>query len=157
MTTISPAYTSVRKVRLEVGGFIKNVPDYTLQTAILEGSIEADILTFQTSDINTSLYEHARREYVTCLAASSLLNNISSGSLRSKTLGDLSVWYNPDALKDAMGRALDCLDKWEAQVIAGGYARAGTNPARVIKGELDPDRITPGRLWESTEKNIQKN
>lgn len=146
LTEISPAYTSVRKVRLDYGGYLANLEDDTLQLAILESSLEADELTFATVQ-NTKVFQHARREWSTCRTGLTLLSNLGSTSIKFKQLGDLSVSYDTNNVRDAMEKALACLQKWEPQLIAGGYARASVNPQMVIKGELDPDRPAIGRLW----------
>jgi hypothetical protein len=150
MTSISPGHSSVRKVRLEVGAYIKNLFDDTIQTAILEARIEADLLTFRKKDINTPLYQHARREYVTCMASSMLLNNVASNMLRTKTLADLHVEYDSRGLENTLTDLRECIAKWEPQLMAGGLAKASAQPRGVVKGELDPDRVISSRMWEST-------
>lgn len=151
LTPTVPSYSSVRKVRLEVGSYVHNLYDDVIQLAILEASLEADVLTFKTTNQNTNLYEHARREYVTCLASQMLLQNIASGSLRAKTLADLSVEYDTNAITGTMDRIRDCLGKWEPQLLAGGLARTAAQPVGVVKGEYDPDRPVFSRMWRSTE------
>ena len=151
MTTTSPSYTNTRKIRLEIGGFIGNLEDDVLQQAILEGSIEADILTFNTDRINNSLYLHARREYVTCLTSTIVLQNLGTYHLRAKTLDNLRVEYDTSGITNALNRLTDCLNKWEPQLLAGGGAKAIRSPQYVIKGEYDPDRPNISRSWQSTE------
>jgi hypothetical protein len=151
MTTANPAYTNIRKVMLKAGGFINNLEDDVIQTSILEASIEADVLTWAPDQVNLQVFRHARREYVTCLATSMLLNNLSSTSLKAKTLGDLHVEYDTRALQDAMQKVDECLERWQPQLMAGGGAKAATNPRYVVKGEYDPDRPIVSRMWESTE------
>jgi hypothetical protein len=153
LTTTSPSYTNVRKVHLEVGSLIRSIFDDTVQTAILEASLDADAITFAIQYQNTPLFQHARREYVTCLASKILVNNLlnPSGLLRGKTLADLSVQYDTSAFRDALNRIQDCLNKWEPQVEAAGYAIASKQPQGVVKGEYDPDRITSARVWQSND------
>lgn len=150
LTTCTPAYSNVRKVRLSAGGFLGNVYDDAIQTAIHEASIEADTITFNTDDQETSVFYHARREYVTCSASSMLMQNLANNTLRSKTLADLSVEYDTNALQRSIERTLDCMDKWAGQVIAGGNAISSSMPKGVVKGSSDPDRIEVGRMWYST-------
>ena len=149
MTIIDPGYSNVRKVRLEIGAFVSNLFDDVIQTAILEASLETDVITFYTADQQTDVYQHARREYVTCMASAIMLNNIAAGSLRSKTLADLSVEYDSSALHKNLDRLRECMARWEPQVIAGGLAKKITQPKGVIKGEYDPDRPIFSRLWQS--------
>lgn len=154
LTTTTPSYTNIRKVRLSIGGFISNLEDDVIQTAILESSLEADILTFATETTNNDLYEHARREYTTCLVANTLLTNLNNSSLRAKTLGDLHVEYDTNGVRDMLDKIQDCVSKWAPQLITGGGVGAARAPSMVIKGALDPDRPIASRMWESTEDGL---
>jgi len=156
MTTADPAYTSLRKVYLELGSFVSSVYDDTIMMAILEASLEADVLTYPVAITNTSMFQHARRQYVTCLAAWILGHNVSHG-LKSKTLGDLRVEYDPSALRDALDRMANCMERWLPQVMAGGYSRAAARPTGVVKGDLDPDRPIVSRGIDFTPSNYPAN
>ena len=151
LTTTSPSYSSTRKVRLEIGAFINQLPDDILQLGILEASLEADVLTFAPVSVNTPLFKHARREFVTCAASQILLTNVGSLLLRTKTLADLHVEYDTNGIRDSMNRLEDCMDKWEPQIIAGGGARASAQPKMVVKGQNDVDRPLMSRMWQSTD------
>lgn len=152
MTTTNPSYTNIRKVELSIGGLLGNsLLDTTIQTAILEASSEADVLDFRETKINSAVFRHARREYVTCLASQNILGNVISGALKAKTLDNLHVEYNTASLTDMMNRIQDCLDKWMPQLMAGGGAKSIAQPKGVVKGEYDPDRPVVSRMWQSTE------
>jgi len=151
MTITSPSYANVRKVRLEIGQHITGLYDDVIQTAILEASLEADVLTFKVGQINTELYNHARRQYVACMASSILLSNITAGAIRSKTLDNLSVEYDSNSIRDAMDRVQECMTRWEGELLMGGWAKAAQKPEYVVKGERDPDRPDVSRSWMSTD------
>ena len=151
LTITSPSYTNTRKVRLEVGAFIPSIEDDTLQTAILEASLEADILTFNSTKINDALYQHARREYVTCAASALLLHNIGSLLLKAKTLDNLHTEYDTKGVQKTLDKLTGCLEKWEPQLLSGGGAKSIRSPQYVVKGEQDPDRPAVSRMWQSTE------
>lgn len=146
-TEYSPLYSSVRKLRLEVGAFVSTIPDDTLNLAIFEASLEADALTWNKTGATTDYYNFVRRQFVTCKAAEILLLNAGGVSmgLKSKRLADLEVSYNPTLMKDILDRTLACMGRWLPALQGGGYAVQ--DPVMVIKGELDPDRPTVGRLW----------
>ncbi len=148
-TELSPFYSSVRKVKLDSGGLLGNIDNYAISLAILEASIEADVLSFRKSIINNNLFIHARRQFVTCLAGMNLAQNIlaNGGVLRSKMLADFKVEYDNRSVGDLLNRLQDCVSKWELQLQSGGGARTIRNPKMVVKGELDPDRPATGRLW----------
>lgn len=154
MTVTSPSYTNLRKVRLESGGFIGDLPDDTVQTAILEASLDADSITFVTSTVNSKLFLHARREYTTCIASSRLLDNLGNLQLKTKTLGDLHVEYDTNGIRLMLNRLQDCINKWAPQLMSGGGSRSASQPLMVVKGEQDPDRPSIGRLWADTDGNI---
>jgi len=154
LTTTNPSYSNIRRIRLEVGGFIKELNDLVIQTAILEGSIETDVLTFTTSRLNRGIFEHARRQYVTCYVSSILLGNLNNNLLKSKTLGDLSVQYDTSGINRTLDRLKECMNKWQGQLMTGGAAKSIGNPVYAIKGAWDPDRPPGGRMWESTSCSI---
>lgn len=149
LTTTTPSFTNIRKIRLDYGGFLADLLDETLQISILEASLEANELTF-SSQLNSKVFTHARREWVTCKAASILMSNLGNNTLQSKSLGDLSVSYDTKGLRDSMEKAIQCMAKWEPQLMSGGFAKAAQNPRGVVKGECDIDRPTIGRLWNGT-------
>lgn len=147
-TQYSPLYADGKKARLISGGILSNVPDYTLYSALLEASIEADIITFAKS-VNRPLYDHARREYTACKAALTVAQNIlaDGGILKSKRLADFSVQYETSSMMDLVNSLMGTCKRWAPQVETGGQARAIRDPKMVIKGELDPDRPKFGRGW----------
>lgn len=149
-TAYNPLYADSRKARLEAGGLLQGVSDYTLCNALLEASIEADCITFMKPAINAKLYNHARREYTACKAALSVAMNVAAagGTLKNKRLADFSVEYDISLLGELIGQLMDSCKRWQSQVESGGGTRAVRNPRGVIKGELDPDRPTVGRDWE---------
>ena len=149
LTTTSPAYTNIRKVHLEGGAWISTVLDDTIQTAILEASVEADIITSAVRDKSSSLYLHARREYVTCLVNADLLGNMSANNIKYKSLDNLSVAYDTDMIKDALARAEDCVDRWLPQLEYNQVYAKG-----VVKGEYDPDRHQVSRMWVFNSKDV---
>lgn len=149
LTTTSPSYTNIRKIRLEAGGFMNGIEEDAIQTAILEASIEADAITFATTATNNNVFQHARREYVTCLASYMLVQNTGNLMLKSKVLGDLEVEYDTRGLQGMLDKLRDCIDRWQPQVLTAGGAKAVSQPSYVVKGELDPDRPNVSRMWSA--------
>jgi hypothetical protein len=155
-TRYSPLYCSARKLRLQIGSFITNIIDDTLNLASFEASLMVDAMTLSTLVTNTTAnnyFQMARGQWVCCKASEILLMNTTGGSnsLRAKRLGDLQVEYNPNATNDALDRALACQARWEPVIRAAGLA---TQTSRMtIKGILDPDRPTIGRQWRLEERS----
>ncbi len=147
-TKYDPLYSSVRKLRLEIGSFISSLDDDTLNLAIFEASLMADQLTFATvNDESNQFYVFARKEWTTCKAAQILLmNSLGQGGLRSKKLDNLEVTYDANQGADILNKINECLARWEAQLMSGGNATQ--KPSYVVKGELDVDAPNVGRLWE---------
>ena len=152
-TDLSPYYTSVNKVKLEVGSLVTEIKDLTSAMAILEASVEADALSFSPTEINSKLFKHARREYVTAASAFRLVSNVGGNLLKSKTLGDLSVTYDTQSHKDTLEYLQDMMRKWGDQLMAGGGAQAIRGPRMVVKGSRDTDKPTFDRMWEGTGTN----
>jgi hypothetical protein len=150
LTEVAPKYTDLTKVMIEVGSAIDGLSDMTIYLAILEASLEANAMTFNTTTQNTTFFNHARREWTTCRAAAMLASNVRGRYfLKSKNLGDLQVSYDNGSLDDLLDRIAACLENWKPQLISGGYGTR--DPAMFIKGWNDPDRPTPGRLWISNQ------
>jgi hypothetical protein len=150
-TTYNPMYSAIRRIRLDIGSFLKNTPDDTINLAIFEASIEADHLTFdKNAAAMSNLYLHARRQYVTCKAEQILLNNLINGAggmLKSKRLADFSVEYSDGAIKNILAKVEDCIARWEPELMTGGHAVQ--TPRGVVKGEMDIDRPNVGRGWDT--------
>lgn len=150
-TTYKPLYSSIRRIRLDVGPFIKGIPDDTLNLALFEASREADYLTFdKNAALYTDLYVHARRQYASYRAEQILLSNMAAaGSVKSKKLGDFQVDYDSAVIEKILSKIAMDVKKWETQINTGGK---GTQTVRgVTKGIFDADRPRIGRMWESSD------
>lgn len=156
-TTYSPLYSAVRRVRLELGPVVSEIPDDTINFALFEASLEADALTFTTSVSLTgsalTFFQWARRQFVTCVAELILLNAISGNAdtgAKTKRLADLSISYH-GSVDELIGNAIACRMKFERMLTSAGEMGPGTGlkPQMVIKGKNDPDRPNFGRDWES--------
>jgi hypothetical protein len=155
-STYYPHYSSVRKVRLEYGAFISDIPDDTVNLAIFEASLTVDNITWATATNNSleDYYEWARWEFTTCKAAETLLLNILgiSRGLKSKRLGDLEVQYDTAVTENGLEKALGCMSKWEATI--NGRGQGKILPQAVIKGSLDVDRPPIGRGWTPPDRKL---
>lgn len=162
-TTYTPLYSAIRRIRLDLGALIADVPDDTINLAIFEASLEAQALTFGTPASRTAsmtrFFTFARRQYVTCVTELIILNAISGGSGatgnggKSKRLADLSISYTDNKnVDDLLSRAIACRLKWEATLTSAGEISPGTSqrPSMVIKGIMDVDRPEIGRDWQPT-------
>lgn len=145
-TTYNPLYSSIRKVRLEVGVFLKNIDDDTINFAIFEASLMANEINW-VKGVSSDFFKFARREWTTCKAAEILLHNIvGTFGLRSKKLDNLEIQYDPKMGATLLNKIQDCLSRWEAEVISGGAAVQ--KPAMFVKGQFDIDAPHVGRMWE---------
>jgi len=153
-TTYNPLYCSTRTLRIHYGPFLKRIPDDTLNLLMFETSIEADAFTFrQPAPAQQALFKHARRQFVCCMAACTLLSNQLDVASGSKSLGDLSielgaVTVGPNNINAALQKAIDCMTKWRLMLQngAGGF---NLKSSGVVKGDSDPDRPFIGRLWQT--------
>jgi hypothetical protein len=158
-TSYNPMFSSIRRVRLDMGSFIANVPDEAIYLALFEASLQANENALYTSTItNGSLYLMAKREYTTCMAelilAKALLGNSGVSERMSKSLGDLAVSRggNLSGLKEALAKFEDCAVRWEITLQSGGDIGPGMSlrPQVSIKGAWAEDAIVVGRQWEPT-------
>lgn len=175
-TEYSPLYSSVRRVRLRAGEYMRTVPDDTINLAIFDASLEADAITFGmqnppestsfgyrrgyqvgsgrinhtfflTNGRNGQYFEHARKEYVTCMAIIYILSNSLGPAAKSKRLADFSVTYGDGALKEFMDDLKNECAEWERVIQTGGFISKGSSlPMRVTsKGIYNPDIPHMGR------------
>jgi hypothetical protein len=148
-TQYYPLFSTVRRVRLDIGQYIQDVADDTVNLAIHIASLEADALTWNRDNLTDAYFKFVRQQWTTCRAEEILLTNTigGAGSLRSKKLGDLEVQYDTSGRNAtlAIDRALACMARWEGALLAGG--RQVHEAVMVVRGELDVDRPPIGRGW----------
>jgi len=156
-TLYTPLYSSLRRVQLDIGPLIVGLDDETIMLAIFEASIQAAAISFTSTPANTSFFNHARRQYTTCLAEAMLVRAIlgESGSLgrMSKKLGGLEVSRGGDInLVELLGELEDCVIGWTVPVNTGGDSTpfTGIRPGFSVKGSAAEDAIVVGRQWEPT-------
>jgi len=157
-TTYTPIYTTLRRIRLDLGPLLVNVPDETIMLAILEASLMVDAISFVSTTDNANFLNMAKREYATCLAELMLVNGIASDTnssdRMSKTLGDLNVSRSGGggSLSDAQDRLNGCIEYWKVAVQTGGEIAPDTSlkPGSTVKGANAEDAIAVGRQWEAT-------
>jgi len=157
-TLYEPLYASVRRIQLDLGPLISDVPIETIMFAILEGSIAADVLTFVTEYPNYRYFEFARMNYATCYAEWILLRGLSGDATlsdrMSKTLGDLTVSRGGGAenLSDKIKELEDCIAYWQVPLQTGGEVTPGASllPEVAVKGSTAADNISVNRQWEPT-------
>jgi hypothetical protein len=157
-TTYTPLYSSERRIRLDLGPLISDVPQETIMLAILEASLQAQANSFSSTIYNNDYFVQARWEYTTCLAESLLVKALLGDSTltdgMTKRLGELSVSRDGgiDNLNNLLYRLEDCVYSWEIAVQTGGNISRGTSvkPQSSVKGALARDAMFVGRQWEPT-------
>lgn len=158
-TTYTPAYTSIRRIRLDLGPLVAAVPNDTIMLAIFEASLYVDAISFVTPGDSQALayYNFAKREFTTCLAELILVRGaqgIVTGDTMSKTLGDLSVSRGGQSTSvgDREDDLRECIARWSVVLETGGDITPDTSlkPGYSAKGALADDAIAVARLWETT-------
>jgi len=156
-TTYDPLYSAIRRIRLDLGRLILEVPDDTINLALFEASLSADANSFQdTLTDGAAYYAYAKREYTTCLAelilVRALLGDFSFAGKMSKTLGDLQVSRAGPDLKLRESQLEECVARWQIPLQTGGDISPDTSlkPQYTVKGALASDAIGFGREWEPT-------
>lgn len=157
-TVYNPAYTSIRRIRLDLGPLVANVPNDTIMFAIFEASLYVDAISF--ADIysgSEEYFNYARRELATCYAELILLTGAAGlgvGDDMTKRLGDLSVSRGGGELSSGNeeDNLRECIARWEVVVQSGGEVTPQTSqkPGYSVKGAVAADTLGVGRLWEPT-------
>ena len=150
-TKLTPMYCSYREIELSIGSFISDVPQDTVYLAIYSVSRGADALVVTTDNIGTDYFKYLRKRWVCCKTEETLLVNKlggGSGLIQSKRLGDLSVTYNTDGIREAITRSVMCSNELLPLLQAGGSPQA---PAAFVRGQYNPDTPGFGRGWIPTE------
>jgi len=154
-TTYDPLYSQVRRIRLDLGSSISDIPDDTINLAIFEASLEANVLVFGTVIDNSEYFTFAKRQYVTCAAELILLQALSGGGTSNpsaKRLADLEVKWGTGTVSSSLTNNLQaCKDKWKVVLNSSGAVtpESSIKPSMVIKGAYDPDRPNFGRTWDT--------
>ena len=157
-TEYTPIYTSMRRIRLDLGSLVADVNDETIMFAILEASIFTDGISFTNTISDATYYDLARREFTTCKAELILVKGISSDGQftdrMSKQLGDLKVYRagGREAIDGLIDDLLACMEYWKIAVQTGGEITpdASLKPTYAVKGKYSEDAIVVGRQWEPT-------
>lgn len=158
-TTYNPLYSAIRRIRLDLGPLIADVPDDTINLAIFEASLQTNAISFVTSDIpNLDYLAHAKREHTACLAELTLVRGLQGSGLGndrlSKTLADLTVSRGGlgNTLDKIVGDLRECVARWAVPVQTGANATPDTSlqPGSAIKGSTADDAIGVGREWHPT-------
>lgn|GEM_PF-5241975 len=124
-TKMSPMYSSSKIVRLNIGPFIKSVPDDTLNRLIYENSLLAANLS--SSAIPSGNVPYYVKQYVTCkskldaLDAAQLQRSASAGV--RKRLADFSIEFDDRnrSLAPIRNKFEKCVEEMEKLLTTGGY------------------------------------
>lgn len=157
-TIYNPLYTSIRRIQLDLGNIIADVPEETIMLAILEASLYADAISFTYPGTNTDYFHFARREFTTCMAelmlVRGLLGDSSLSERMTKSLGDLKVSRGGGSvgLDDRREKLEDCIAYWQVPLTTGGNVTPGASllPVVAVKGSTAEDAIAVSRQWEPT-------
>lgn len=157
-----PLWTTVIKVRLEIGSYIRDLPDDTINRIIHNNSLLAfDIFTqaggsfvseCPCNEKDTS-YEMAR--FVLCKTSLDALNAVAlgaGGGGGSKTLGDLSIKYGTGSDNSGLPRKRKELDLCMTQMM-GSFANV---PRDAVHGKFDTSRIHPisTQMWGRLRRRV---
>lgn len=157
-TTYNPLYTSIRRIRFDLGPLVASIPNETIMFAIFEASLYVDAISFMPISPQAATYlSFAKRELATCLAELMLISGsqgFGPGDTMSKSLGDLSVSRGDGGYSagDKGNELKECIAKWEPVVQSGGEISPYTSlkPGHTVKGATAEDAISVGRLWQPT-------
>lgn len=155
-TELEPMYCTVQDIRLEIGQYISNIPDYTIALKIWKSSTYADHITYITvpkSGKRHDYYVFAREQFVKASAVVDLLNLVimETGGGHKKLLGDLEI--TKFGLKLADNPLISDWAKqrkgWQWVIENGGEMTPGSGhkPGVAVKAGSHPNRPNIGREW----------
>jgi hypothetical protein len=155
-TEFEPMYCSVQDIRLEIGQYINDVPDFTIALKIWKASMYADNITYipvPKTGKRHSYYVFAREQFVKASAVLDLLNIVifnTSGGFK-KILGDLEITKFGAKLSDNPLFADWATNRkgWQWVIENGGEMtpRSGHKPGVAVKAGSHPNRPNIGRGW----------
>ena len=152
-TTYNPLYSSVRRIRLDMGPLASDLYDDTINLAIFEASLSANEMNYAFG--TGEYFNYARREYTTCLAEQTLYKALSGDSSifgkMSKHLADLKVFRaSSPQLEKNLEDLGDCIEKWARIIQSGGEKGTYTSimPGISVKGANSVDAIAVARQWQ---------
>jgi len=166
-----PQFTTVTRIRLEVGPAGDNLIDDTIHRMILKNSQDAmELLAVSTgTNLPYNYYgcswenvPYILRRYVECktaydiLALIELMNNSGGGAAAQlKTLGDMSISYGaPNAANSAIdpGRKKQLYDCWMEMLRGIKTMALGQNPA--VRGYYDASKGFPHPVWDASHNRV---
>ena len=148
-TTYDPLYSTATLVRLQVGNYIKDIPDDTVNLSLLYTSMQADAITPE-GEIATSAFlnylAYSKSEYALWTTCLNLMVNRADGIFgkKSKTLGDLEVTWEQNKLVEKLVEDLRQKHSYYAAVLHN----LAVNPLKAtmaVKGSTDWDQPLVGR------------
>jgi len=160
-TRYEPLFSSINIIRGEIGGFISDVPDDTINLLIYENSVFLNERAETTYTTYTAPYEY--RQWTKCKTEYDLLHGkllkflqeAGRGQGDTKKLGDLSISRTlggtgtdiARGLQPALDKAKKCYEFW------WGIISGGSQALRAIKGSTATVGVTPQdirftRNWE---------
>ncbi len=143
-TILDPAYTNVETVQLEIGPFISNIPDDTVNRLIYRFSVWANYINWSHTPI-AGMYAYLLGDFVLCKVIQALLQLGAGGRTLGRTLGDFSFKKGVSAVADKLKQATQCANTLEDAVKRGGFPAHGADV--FIKSYTDPERVRLGRMW----------
>ncbi len=160
-TMYSPLYASPTLVRLELGRWVESFPEDTLALMLHWSSQECDAISYPGASgrnlgfarTKFCVFDTALR--LLTMPGAGLVDALETIGLGKKMLGDLSITKNnltpAEVDSETFGWLKKQREEWWRVVNSGGtiVPGEGLGPVTAKPGELSPDRMNIGRLWDS--------
>lgn len=154
-TKISPFYTTVKVIRINLGSLITQIEDSEIRLLIYENSLWA---YENVSDDQAFLIDEpilAATNYVICKTKLDLLERhyIKSGAVESKQLADLRIMYGPaleSIIQGKIEKLEKCVKKNELLLTTGS---SFIKPVSAVKSYWDPRKPKWKRLGDPVDFN----
>jgi len=152
----NPFHTTAGRIRLDIGRFVSDIPDDTINQLIWKWSNRADVLRstglktdehYGTGALDGGLLAQIKSDYVAAKVALDLLAGSPDDAGYQKSLADLRISRSGGALRNAIEKAQNTCFALEQALKEGGFL--GQRVQAVIKGGGHLDRPAFGRLWST--------
>jgi hypothetical protein len=163
ISKLTPYYCSLNQVKLQGGAYLRKLSDVAVGCQIYQSSQESDLVSVNppppvSSNQQYVLFNNARVQYTTALAARDLLLSISGlfGAPGMHVLANFSVsrqkGFEKEGISAKIQELSDSIKFYEPTLRSGGNTMPGgrAKPGMAAKGVFDWTEKTASRLWTNS-------
>jgi len=148
-TILCPMFTTARAVKAQMRHSVSGLSDKIIDEYIL--AVSLDIIAMYFNGTYPTCYTTDRwvKKLATCLTVKKLTGSVLGGHVgivRERTLGDLKIVYDSNALRESSAAVDECIYAAESNILSNGHSRHG------VKSGNTNDYV--GRRRDVFERNV---